>query len=379
MELTSPGEWLSQLGVSKVGPIVDGHVHMGPLREEPGLLANREATGTDRMALVSIQNPSEGAGLPQSLCMKSERPNRFYVFAGLNHGTRLSGGRAQAPGLVEQVNDFVACGCNGLKMIEGKPTARQEMNVPVTDAYFRDYWARVEELALPIIWHVNDPEEFWDPERIPRWAAERKWGYGPDDVQKEPLYAEVDEVLRKHPQLKIIFAHFYFLSADLPRAARFFDKNPSVLFDLAPGIEMLYNISRDPDAGRAFFVKYADRIVYGTDLFSGLTPPQARARAGIVLRWLGTEDRFRVPSEADFLLGPPEDGEIRGLGLPPDALKRILRENFERLAGPRPKPLDIGKAVEVCEWIGHTAEAMSGKARSDTQAGKVAQRLKERL
>ena len=43
---------------------------------------------------------------------------------------------------------------------------------------------------------------------------------------KEELYAEVDEVLRRHPNLRVIFAHFYFLSADLPRAARFFDAHP---------------------------------------------------------------------------------------------------------------------------------------------------------
>ena len=82
-------------------------------------------------------------------------------------------------------------GCDGIKMIEGKPTSRQRMDIPVTDPYFAEYWARVQALGLPIVWHVNDPEEFWDPERIPGWAKERNWGYGPGDVQKEQLYAEI--------------------------------------------------------------------------------------------------------------------------------------------------------------------------------------------
>ena len=68
-------------------------------------------------------------------------------------------------------------------------SSRQSLNVPVTDAYYADYWARVEELRIPLTWHVNDPEEFWDPDRIPGWAKERSWGYGPGDVQKEELYA----------------------------------------------------------------------------------------------------------------------------------------------------------------------------------------------
>ena len=268
-------------------------------------------------------------------------------------------------------------GCDGIKMIEGKPTSRQRMDVPVTDAYFADYWARVEELGLPIVWHVNDPEEFWDPDKIPGWAKERKWGYGPDDVKKEQLYAEVDEVLARHPGLKIIFAHFYFLSADLPRAARFLDEHPSVHFDLAPGIEMLYNISRDPQAGREFFTSYADRIVFGTDLSSGQTLEQGRARAGIVFRWLESGDTFRVPAEVDFLLGPPEDGVIRGMKLPKKVLSSIYGGNFTRLAGKEPKPLDVGAAFEECGRLAAIAEAMSGKRAADTEAGQVARLLAE--
>ena len=179
--------------------ILDGHVHMGRCQRKRRMEAIREATGIDKIALVSIQNPASGSGLAQSLYMKARYPETFYVFAGLNHATKLSEGRVATPSLVEQVETFGALGCEGIKMIEGKPTSRQRMDVPVTDAYFADYWAKVEELGVPIVWHVNDPEEFWDPERLPSWAKERNWGYGPEDVQKEQLYAEVDEVLARHP------------------------------------------------------------------------------------------------------------------------------------------------------------------------------------
>jgi hypothetical protein len=32
--------------------------------------------------------------------------------------------------------------------------------------------------------------------------------------------------------------------------------------DLAPGVEMLYNLSRDVEASRRFFCAHADRIVF---------------------------------------------------------------------------------------------------------------------
>jgi hypothetical protein len=260
-------------------------------------------------------------------------------------------------------------------MIEGKPTSRQRMNVPVTDAYFSDYWATVEELGLPIVWHVNDPEEFWDPELLPRWAQEQNWGYGPEDVQKEALYAEVDEVLARHPRLKITFAHFYFLSADLPRAIRFLDAHPSVRFDLTPGIEMLYNLSRDPDASRAFFCEHADQIVFGTDLSSSLTVEEGRFRTGIVYRWLESDDTFRVPVGADFLLGAPEDGVIRGLGLPDDVLYKIYGGNLARLAGDTPRALNVSAAIEACERWASIAQELSGQPGDETEAAKVAELL----
>jgi len=360
---------------SSITQIVDGHVHMGSIGDESAMLAIREATGIAKMALVSIQNPEAGAGLPQSLYMKARHPERFFVFAGLNHAQQLSGGRVRAPRLVEQVEIFAQIGCDGIKMIEGKPTSRQRMDIPVTDPYFADYWANVEERGIPIVWHVNDPEEFWDPDRIPGWARERNWGYGPGDVQKEQLYAEVDEVLTRHPKLDIIFAHFYFLSADLARARRFLDAHPSVHFDLAPGIEMLYNLSHDPDTSREFFMDYADRIVFGTDLASRLTVEQGRIRAGLVFRWLESDDTFRVPAAADFLLGPPEDGLIRGMSLPTEVLTKIYRDNWTRLVGSEPQALNVERAVETCERLAAMAEALSGKPAAETEAALVTKRL----
>lgn len=363
---------------SRIKGITDNHVHMGNMAQERAMLAIRDATGIEKMGLVSIQNAEKGEGLAGSLYMKARHPELFYVFAGINHAGRLSGGRVRTSPLPEQVDLIKAMGCDGIKMVEGKPTSRQRMNIPVTDAYFADYWARVEEVGLPLVWHVNDPEEFWEPSKLPKWAQALNWGYGPQDVQKEELYAEVAEVLTRHPKLVVMFPHFYFLSADLPRAGRFMEEHPNVYLDLAPGIEMLYNISRDPQAGREFFTKYANRIVYGTDLSSNQTVDEGRYRAGIVFRWLESEDTFRIPEGVDFLLGKPDDGVIRGMALPEDTLLQIYGRNYARLAGARPKPLDVGVCIEACERMASIAHAMSGVAAEETEAARVAKVLAQK-
>ncbi len=362
---------------SRFPDTIDSHVHMGDIEQEAELEQIRQAIGVDRIGLVAIQNPAAGSGLPQALYMKARQPRRYYVFAGLNHAAQLSAGQVQTAPLEQQVERFVDMGCDGIKMIEGKPTSRQRMDIPVDDPYFAAFWRTVEALDLPIVWHVNDPEEFWDPATTPVWALERNWGYGPEDVTKEQLYAEVDAVLQRHQDLRIVFAHFYFLSADLPRAQRFLDAHPRVAFDLTPGIEMLYNLSRDVEATRDFFLRYADRILFGTDIFSDLSVREGQYRAGIVYRWLESDDMFRVPAGADFLLGQPADGEIHGLALPDEVLTRIYRSNFTARAGDEPRPLNVDAAIEECRRLAEIAAGLSATPAGQTLAARVATSLAE--
>jgi hypothetical protein len=357
---------------SAVTPIIDCHTHLYGIEQESRMLAIADAAGIAQMNLLAHHYAGDDPWLPPALYMKARHPGRFFVFAGLDHTAHLTHGRVPSPPLAEQVDRFIALGCDGIKMLEGKPTSRQRLPIAFDDPYFADYFARVEERGFPMLWHVNDPEEFWDPARIPNWAKERRWGYGPGDIQKEQLYAEVEWVLDRYPDLKIVFAHFYFLSADLPRAAEFLDEHPNVLIDLAPGVEMLYNISRDPDAGREFFTQYADRIVFGSDIQSSLTEEEGVFRAGITFRWLESAGEFRVPAAADFLLGPPEDGVIRGMALAPDVLRRLYRDNFVGLVGAEPRPLNVSAAIEECERYAAEGAALHGNSAAETRAGRVA-------
>lgn len=353
-------------------PVVDCHVHCSRVDDIPNLNTICEHVGIRRMSLVCTVGRQQVNANPVALVAKARFPDRFYVFAGLDHSAFFSDGKLDPPSLAEQVDRLMALGADGIKMIEGKPTSRKTLPMPLDGPYYEEYFTRVEEKGVPILWHVADPEEFWDPDKTPSWAKERGWGYDDTFIAKEALYAEVENVLRRHPKLKVIFAHFFFLSADLPRAAALFDRYEGVHFDLAPGIELLYNLSRDVATTRRFFERYADRILFGTDISGVQTPEQASRRAGIVTRWLETDEEYRVPEGADMLLGPPEDGLMRGLSLPESVLAKIYHANFERLAGPRPKMLDREKAAQECERIAQEVSVLSGMPAEQTSAAQAA-------
>lgn len=326
--------------------ITDCHVHIRDTSQVPHFQRLSEKLGLSSIGLVCTAGSSGGHDNAFGFLAKDQRPDFFYLFAGFDHW-HADGQAATPADLADQIDRYNRAGVDGIKIIESKPGARRKLGHPLDGDYFAPAFERIARHGLPVLWHVADPEEFWDPQLTPAWAAERGWGYDASDPAKESLYQEAEAVLRRHPSLRVVFAHFYFLSADLDRAAALFDTYPSVSVDLAPGIEMYYNLSRDPNESRDFFTTYADRILYGTDL--GIFPEEqletSIARAELVLRFLRTRDEYRVPPEADFLLGPPEDGVIRGLGLPEEPLAKILGGNYRSLVGESPRPLDREAAM----------------------------------
>ncbi len=360
--------------ISSIRPIIDSHVHIRHVDQRAGMERIRAALGIERMNIVCIYSREVINHNPSGFAAKVEYPGNFYVFGGLDHSAYWSDGKIETPSLVEQVDRLLAIGCDGIKMLENKPTHRRMVDLPIDGPYFAEYFEHVEALGVPIVWHVNDPEEFWFPELTPGWAKSRGWGYDQTWIPKEQLYSEVGNVLERHPDLNIVFAHFYFLSADLPRASRLLDQYPNVKLDVCPGIEMFYNMSRNPDAAREFFLKYQDRLILGTDICSDHTDDEARKRLGVITRWLSTSDEFRVPEGADFVLGPPEDGIMRGIALPTDVLSRIYRTNFEGLVGP-PNLMDRELAFEESMRIAREASILNDVPIESTQAYTAAQAL----
>ena len=354
---------------------IDSHVHLWNLDQIGNLEAIREHIGAGRMGIACIFDRDRVNYNPEAFAAKAEHPDRYYVFGSLDHSSYFAPGKVSAPPLTEQVDRLIAIGADGIKMLENKPTHRKLVDIPIDGPYFADHFAHLEETGFPALWHVCDPEEFWDPDLTPGWAKTRGWGYDETFRPKEQLYSEVESVLNRHPGLRIVFAHFYFLSADLPSAAALLDRHEGVSFDLAPGIEFLYNTSKNPESSREFFIRYTDRLIFGTDISSHNTLDEAWHRTGMIRRWLETDDEFRVPDGADFLLGPPEDGIIRGMKLPNDVLAKIYGGNFERMVGARPKALNAQLAAEECLRIAAEVEILTGRKASETAAALAAAKL----
>jgi len=342
-------------------PVVDCHIHYGHPAFMKGLVDILDENRIGKCNIVCTPHRRRLSLVPDALHLKAHYPERVYVFGGLDISALFMLPDTCGAYFANYVDKLVGMGCDGIKMIEGKPDMRKMLPIPAFDSpVYEPYWARMEEIRLPIVFHVNDPEEFWDAALVPDWATQQGWFYGDGSyVNNETQYNEVLNVLRRHPGLKVIFAHFFFLSNQLERLAGYLDEFPNIHVDLTPGIEMYHHFSRKPEVVRDFFIKYQERILYGTDIGAkallaatgeGIEPEDSKMRVDLVRGFLEREGVFQFDSEKGYLFGKFAGG-FQGIHLPEEALMKIYHQNFERLAGKKPNPVKAEAIIQECQRL----------------------------
>jgi hypothetical protein len=126
-------------------------------------------------------------------------------------------------------------------------------------------------------------------------------------------------VLDRHPNLKVVNAHMMFLlgSKDqLHYLMYMLERYPNLHVDLAADFQFFRWL--DPEVLRGFMIRYADRVLFGTDI--GKDTKGSLARYG---------SAFEILERA----GPVKSGSrtIQGLGLPREALEKIYFRNAIRV------------------------------------------------
>ena len=232
---------------------------------------------------------------------------------------------------LSQYEELMAIGFDGIKMLETKPSEQKAYDVCIDDAYFDDLFTACERNSTHMVWHVADPEIFWDINRIPQRFLDKGWFYGDGTYMSyERIYGQVYNVLDKHPNLPVTFAHFFFLSAHPERLEQLFARYPRTSVDLTPGAEMHSDFRENYDYYRNFFIKYADRVFFGTD-----TSHKDWDMTRFVERSL-TLQKF-VTTDQDLTVITTN---TKGMALPEDVSRKILGDNFRAVAGDTPKPVN---------------------------------------
>ncbi|MGA7339450.1 MAG: amidohydrolase family protein [Terracidiphilus sp.] len=196
----------------------------------------------------------------------------------------------------------------------------------VDDERLAPIFDKAAELEIPVMFHTADPDAFFTPidrfnERYEELAAHPDWSFYGSPVSKASLLEQRDRVIARHPGTTFVCAHLAESSEDLAYVARLLDRNPNLYVDISARTAEL---GRQPYTAREFMVKYADRILFGTDLLPDINMYR------LYYRFLETADQyFEYPSHAS------RQGRwnIYGIFLPEDVLRKVYRENALKLLG----------------------------------------------
>lgn len=349
-----------ELNVNSKIPVIDCHIHYPHPQMKDSLINVCDRLNIDRMNIVCTPHQTRLSLVPDALHLKAHYPDRVFVFGGLDISVFFREPNRVGLAFTENIKLLKSLGCDGIKMIEAKPQMRKMLPIPPFNSpVFAPYWQKLAETGFPLLMHVNDPEAFWDDAKAPKWAFERGWFYGDGSyINNEDQYTEILDVLRQNPTLKVIFAHFFFLSAQLDRLAEYLDQFPNMCVDLTPGIEMYYNFAQNIQKTRDFFIKYQDRILFGTDIGArallvdpdqGIQLDESQNRVFVVRSFLESEGEFYLDKNG-FLFGD-SDIPLCGLALPTEILEKIYYKNFERMVSVKPRKINPPAIVAFCDQL----------------------------
>lgn len=240
-----------------------------------------------------------------------------YAFAALNHFDGIP--------YEQQIDEIRKQPFDGIKMLIGKPNRIKMFGFGMDDPRFDAFYAKMQELQMPIVSHSGDPDISYDITRATPRMIEKGWVYDDTYATKEECHKQVETVLAKFPRLKIALAHMAFFADELDRLSGLMDKYPNLYMDITPALPIYNDLCATPERSREFFIKYQDRIFYGTDAEGDLVGERLaynRKKVKIVTAFLEGKETVQI-----------DDYTVNPINLPKDVLEKIYYKNILTFCG----------------------------------------------
>lgn len=307
-------------------PAIDNHCHLGRIKDPRQCIEAMDEAGV--VQVVNLDG-MWGERLKENLeKWESKYPGRFLTYARVNwKGIDEPGwGEGQA----EELERSVKAGAHGLKIAKTLGLYLKDKSgqlVKVDDPRIDPVWAACGRLGIPIEIHIADPAAFFQPidnynERIEELGSHPNWSfYGPQFPSHDDILAARDRIVARHPNTVFIGAHMGNYPENLAYLAETLDKYPNFYIDIDA---RLGEIGRQPYSARRFFIKYQDRVMFGTD-----KDATDVAEYRVHWRFLETDDEYMEYAAAET---PPQGRwMVYGLYLPDEVLKKMYYANAVKL------------------------------------------------
>lgn len=176
------------------------------------------------------------------------------------------------------------------------------------------------ELNMPINIHIAEPKWMYEPLNIHNdgYMTAANWYIDTTKVNLgyEGLMRSFENALKANPKTIFIACHYLNMNHDLERLGKLLDTYPNLYVDIAG---RMGESAVTPRATRAFLIKYADRVLFGTD--NGMSKSMYRN----MFRILETNDEHFYISDYGY------HWSYSGMYLPKKVLKKIYYQNAKNL------------------------------------------------
>ena len=303
-------------------PVIDYHNHVDSMSPNELLKIMDEC---DVEILVNITMQTGQKALKTMDRLHRSAAKRFSTIAWMDwSGVDRADFAAVSCDRLERMVEHGACGLKFWKDLGLSVKNASGKLLCIDDERLAPIFEKAAELRIPVMFHTADPDAFFLPvdphnERYEELAAHPDWGFHRSAYTKRELLEQRNRVFSRHPQTTFVGAHLAESGEYLQYLSALLDTHPNLLVDISARTSEL---GRQPYSARAFFLKYADRILFGTDLL----PETSMYR--LYYRFLETADEyFEYPSHAS------RQGRwnIYGLFLPEEVLRKVYRESALKL------------------------------------------------
>jgi predicted TIM-barrel fold metal-dependent hydrolase len=305
-------------------PAIDYHNHLDA-QDPTKVLAVMDSCGIERVVNITMQVGESALGMMKRF--RDAAKGRFSTMAWMDwRDLHESGFFSRSAERLERFVEQGACGIKLWKDLGLQLTDSEGKLLRIDDERLAPLFEKARELSVPVMFHTADPDAFFLPidrfnERYEELAAHPDWSFHGSLYSKRELLEQRDRVFARHPKTTFVAAHVAESSENLAYVREMLDRYPNVFVDIGARTAEL---GRQPYRARQFFIDYADRILFGTDLLPDVNMYRLH------FRFLETDDEyFEYPSHAS------RQGRwnIYGLHLPDEVLRKVYRANALRLLG----------------------------------------------
>ena len=301
-------------------PMIDLHSHPYPesQAELDQWVATMDALNIDKSVILTY---STGSAFDSLYNFFQKYPDRFILFCGIDYsGYNEPGFAEKAIRELERCYEVGARGVGelgdkGKGLFYSKPTPAYGMHID--DQRLDPVIERCGELGMPISVHVAEPIWMYKSMDKQNDGLMNAYKWRLDDQEDILDHAEMVETLAnavsKHSETTFIACHYANSSYDLEILGNMFDQYPNLYADISARFAETAVIPRTVNR---FFTKYADRLVYGSDMGMG------REMYLTTFRILETEDEHFYDHNISSY-----HWAMNGYGLSPEVLEKVYRSN----------------------------------------------------